>query len=257
MRPLLCLLLLACALPAQAQLFKDDEARQWIIELRTRVQGIAEARSAQQAEIKATQEQLVAQLAQLRGALGEISQQIEALRAEQAQLLPVREARRKEIAALVADQARFVATLEPRLKAIEPRTVQIDGASFEVLPEEERLYSAAMAKFKANDFFGAAFDYDALLTRYAGTGYSASALFWLGNALYGVGDFRESMRVLRSFIAAHPNHPRVPAAWLAVANCQIELKDPRAARKTLDDLIKAHAGSEAAATARERLPLIR
>ena len=40
---------------------------------------------------------------------------------------------------------------------------------------------------------------------------------------------------------------------LSVANCQVELKDTRGARKTLEDLIKAYPQSEAAATAKDRL----
>ena len=37
------------------------------------------------------------------------------------------------------------------------------------------------------------------------------------------------------------------------ANCQVELKDTRAARKTLEDLIKAYPQSEAAVAAKDRL----
>jgi TolA-binding protein len=40
---------------------------------------------------------------------------------------------------------------------------------------------------------------------------------------------------------------------LSIANCQIELKDMKAARKTLEDLIQAYPQSEAAAAAKERL----
>ena len=40
---------------------------------------------------------------------------------------------------------------------------------------------------------------------------------------------------------------------LSVANCQVELKDLKSARKTFDDLVKAYPQSEAAAAAKERL----
>ena len=46
---------------------------------------------------------------------------------------------------------------------------------------------------------------------------------------------------------------RAPEAVLSIANCQIELKDTRAARKTLEDLIKAYPQSEAAVAGKERL----
>jgi TolA-binding protein len=44
---------------------------------------------------------------------------------------------------------------------------------------------------------------------------------------------------------------------LAISNVQLELKDLKGARKTLEHLIKTHPASEAAATARERLSRLR
>jgi TolA-binding protein len=38
-----------------------------------------------------------------------------------------------------------------------------------------------------------------------------------------------------------------------MANCQVELRDARSARKTLEDLMKLYPASEAAAVAKERL----
>ncbi len=48
-----------------------------------------------------------------------------------------------------------------------------------------------------------------------------------------------------------------PEALLAVANCQAELKDTKSARRTIDELLKAYPGSEAAQAGRERLALLR
>jgi TolA-binding protein len=44
---------------------------------------------------------------------------------------------------------------------------------------------------------------------------------------------------------------------LAMANSQIELKDTRTARRTLEQLIKLHPESEAAAAGRDRLSRLR
>jgi TolA-binding protein len=54
-------------------------------------------------------------------------------------------------------------------------------------------------------------------------------------------------------VSSAPGHPRAPEALLALANCQIEMKDVRSARKTIDDLLKAYPASEAAAAGKERL----
>ena len=58
---------------------------------------------------------------------------------------------------------------------------------------------------------------------------------------------------LSALVAADPEHVRAPEAVLAVANCQVELKDVKGAQKTLADLIKAYPQSEAASVAKERL----
>jgi TolA-binding protein len=92
------------------------------------------------------------------------------------------------------------------------------------------------------------------LTRYgASSGYRVSALFWLGNAQYALKDYKESVINFRSLIAAAPDHMRVPESLLAISNCQLEMKDSKSARKTLEELIKTFPTSEAGVAAKERL----
>jgi tol-pal system protein YbgF len=78
-------------------------------------------------------------------------------------------------------------------------------------------------------------------------------LFWLGNAQYGMRDYKEAMASFRSVVASAPDHPRAPEALLSVANCQMELKDAKGAKRTLDDLLKTYPKSEAAQAGKERL----
>ena len=61
------------------------------------------------------------------------------------------------------------------------------------------------------------------------------------------------MQNFRSLLTTAPDHLRAPEAVLSIANCQVELKDVKAARKTLEDLIKAYPQSDAAAAAKQRL----
>ena len=80
-----------------------------------------------------------------------------------------------------------------------------------------------------------------------------AALYWLGNAQYGKRDYKDAIVSFRALVAGTPDHPRVPEALLSIANCQIELKDNKAARRTLEELIKTHPSSEAAAAAKQRI----
>jgi TolA-binding protein len=54
-------------------------------------------------------------------------------------------------------------------------------------------------------------------------------------------------------LTAAPVHLRAPEAALSIANCQIELKDGKSARKTLEDILKVYPQSEAAGVAKTRL----
>jgi tol-pal system protein YbgF len=84
-----------------------------------------------------------------------------------------------------------------------------------------------------------------------------SALFWLGNAQYATRDYKEAIVNFRALVVKEPEHVRAPEAILSVANCQMELKDTKAARKTLNDLVKAYPQSEAAVAAKERLAALK
>jgi TolA-binding protein len=64
---------------------------------------------------------------------------------------------------------------------------------------------------------------------------------------------RRPSNSFRAFVGAAPEHPRAPEALLAMANSQAEMKDTKAARKTIDDLLKAYPKSEAAQAGKERL----
>ena len=120
-------------------------------------------------------------------------------------------------------------------------------------PSEKKAFEAALALFRKADFAGAQTAFVDFLNRYSQSGYGPSALFWLGNAQYATRDYKEAIINFRALISKAPDHLRTPEAVLSVANCQVELKDVRGARKTLEDLIKAYPQSEAAVTAKDRL----
>ncbi len=246
------LLALGCV-GAQAGLFDDEEARKAILDLRARIQASDENAQSKLADQAKAQSALLEQVAALRRSVLELNAQIETQRADNAKLRGTQE----QLARDVADLQRLVKDvskgLDDRLRLIEPQKVTLDGKDFSADPDERRAHDAAMAALRSGDFDKAAAALGAFVQRYPASGYTDSARFWLGNALYGQKNYKEAIAVFRSMLAAAPAHPRAPEALLAVANCQIEMKDTRGARKTLDDLIKAHPASEAAAAGKERL----
>jgi tol-pal system protein YbgF len=245
---------LACAAgSAHAGLFDDEEARKAILDLRTRIANTDEAAKSRIAELAVVNSQLVEQLQQLRRSLVELNAQLELQRTESARMRGVQEQLQRDVADLQRRQKDGAQGLEERLKKLEPTQVSVDGKEFLADPDERRAYEEAVAVLRNGDFDKAAVALSGFVRRYPTSGYLDSARFWLGNALYGKRDYKEAVATFRTMIAAAPDHPRTPEALLALANCQVEMKDIKGARRTLDDLLKTYPKSEAASAGRERL----
>ena len=244
------LLALALVAPAaQAGLFDDDEARKAIIDLRQK-QEQSEARGKAQAESTA---QLLEQINQLKRSLLDLNNQLEVMRTEMAKLRGQDEQLTRDVVELQRQQKDAQQGVDDRIRKLEPQKVSLDGKEFLVDPEERRQFEEGMATLRKGDFAAASSALAGFNRRYPGSGYKASALFWLGNAQYGMRDYKEAMASFRNLISTAADHPRAPEALLSVANCQLELKDVKGARRTLDELLKTYPKSEAAQAGKERL----
>ena len=235
---------------AQAQLFADDDARKAILDLRAKL-----AASEEQARTRSAE--LNDQLQALRRSLLDLNGQLEALRAETAKLRGSNEQLLRDVSELQRKQRDLGQAVDDRLRKVEPQKVSLDGREFNADPEEKRQYDEAIALLRAGDFDKASQALSAFQARWPASGYGASARYWQGNALYGKRDYKEAIAAFRAFLAKAPEGDRAAEAMLAIANSQAEMKDKAGARKTLDELIKAHPKSEAATAAKERLAALR
>lgn len=237
----------ALSWPMQAHaLFSDDEARKAVIDVRQRLDAA-----------QATINELKQNESTSRRSLLELSNLIEQLRSEIAQVRGQNEQLARQVADLQRMQKDAQQGMEQRLREMEPATVSLDGREFQALPAEKREYEVALEALRASDFPRAEAAFESFLRKYPDSGFSPSVLYWLGNAQYANGKYRDAIGSHRRLVNGYPTHPRTPEAMLAVANSQIELKDIKSARRTLEDLVKAHPKTEAAAVARDRLARLR
>lgn len=255
----LCVVGLMGLLPTQAsaQLFGDDEARKAIIELRGRVDVDRRSTEAQLQRLAQDFARINEDTAPTRRSLLDLSNQIEALRAEQARMRGQSEQLARDVAELQRQQKDVLAAMNERLRQLEPVTVTLDGQEFRAKPDEKAEFEQAMESVRKAAFDQAVSGFSAFLKRFPDSGYRSSALFWLGNSQYATSAFREAIETYRRLLSVAPAHARVPEARLAIANCQLELKDAKSARRTLEDVVKLHPQSEAAATAKDRLSRMR
>jgi tol-pal system protein YbgF len=234
------------AFSANAALFEDDEARRAILDLRQKVD-VSQQRVTEELK-KANDDN-----AQLRRSLLDLSNQIESLRGEMATLRGQNEQLTRGITDVQRNQKDMTQGIEERLKKVEPGKVTLDGRDFSADPAEKQEFEAALATLRKGDFAAAQTSFTGFMKRYPQSGYKSSSLFWLANAQYALRDYRSAVANFRRLATADPEHLRTPESLLSMANCQVELKDTKAARKTLEYLVKDYPQSEAASAAKERL----
>jgi len=216
---------------SHAALFEDDEARRAILDLRQKVEKQNESLQQLQRVLLEQQnlfETMRAEIANLRGEKEQLSQDLK---------------RQQETAQGVSE----------RLRKFEPSKVAVDGVEFLAEPAEAKAYDDALAVFRQGDFTAAANAFSEFSKRYPRSGYGVTVLFWLGNAQYANRDYKEAIKNVQALITRAPNHARAAESLLSVANCQLELKDLKSARKTLTDVVKNYPNTEAATAATERL----
>jgi tol-pal system protein YbgF len=236
--------------PARAGLFDDEEARKAIVDLRGRVAAVDDAAKARHAE-------LAEQIAALRRSLLDLNNQLEAMRGELARMRGSDEQLAKDLAELQKRQRDLGQAYDDRLRKLEPVMLTIDGREVAVAQEEKSAFEAALAPMRAGEFDRAAASLVQFQRRYPGSAYTDQARYWHASALYGKRDYKQAIEAYRAFVAAAPGHPNAPDALLAVANSQAETKDPRAARRTIEELMKAYPQSAAAQAGKERLASLR
>ncbi len=243
---------LLSSMPAHA-LFGDDEARRAILELRQRHDALQAAQQKSSDELRRVNDENT----QMRRSLLDLQTQIDALRSDLAKSRGQEEQLARDVAEMQRRQKDIAQGVEERLRKFEPSKVTVDGREFLADPAETRDYDAALAVFRKGDFAAAGNAFTEFLKRYPQSGYRAVVLFWLGNAQYATRDYQAAIGNFRNMITVDANHPRAPEAALSIANCQLEMKEVRGARKTLEDLIKVYPQSEAATAAKDRLAKMR
>ncbi|WP_297351004.1 tol-pal system protein YbgF [Paraburkholderia sp.] len=225
---------------AHSGLFDDDEARKALLDLRAKVEAMRIEMSAR-IDTKSDKSSTLDLVTQNENTLQEINKlrgQIEVLA--------------NDLANAQKRQKDFYVDLDTRLRKLEPREVTVDGKSAQVDPNEQRNYDAAMKLFTSGDYAAAASALSDYVRQFPVSVYTPNAQYWLGNSYYAQRDCKSAIAAQLVVLKNYADSPKAPDAMLNIASCQTELKD-KAAKKTLQDLIKTYPDSTAAATAKERL----
>ncbi|MGB0126405.1 MAG: tol-pal system protein YbgF [Rhodocyclaceae bacterium] len=247
------------ALPAQAGLFDDDEARARLDQLRRELGArIDKVESGQRGQIELSNqiETLRQETSSLRGQVEVLTHQIQELQKRQQDLYIDLDTRLRK--------------LEPTPKADDPRAenggvppavgagaaarADSSGEIAKSNPQaESRDYEAALNLFKAGKYKESAAAFESFIKNHGSSGFLASAHYWLGNSLYQVRDYKRAKETFQKVPSNWPKDPKAPDALLGVANCQLDGGDMKSYRATLTALIAKYPTSTAAQIAKQRL----
>ncbi len=148
--------------------------------------------------------------------------------------------------------------LEERKKALVATTNATSGKGApETVTKEtvtpETLYSTALKLVKSSQFEMGIKKFEEFLKKYPTHPLAANAFYWIGEAYYGLGKYRDAILQFEDFRRKYPHSAKVPASLLKEALAFLKLQDKGAARILLGKLIKDYPKSQEALKARELL----
>jgi len=224
------------AMPAEAGLFDDDEARNRIEQLRGEVTELGKrAETVNRNQI-------------------DFANQIEAIKADIAKLRGQIEVLTYELEAAQKRQKDFYVDLDSRLRKLETPPVETRPEVPKVDPAQEtRDYEAALANLKAAKFKEAAAAFVAFIKAYPNSSLAASAHYWGGYAHAQARDHAGAAELFGKFAAGWPKDERAPLALESRVSSLEAAKDTKAARATLEQLAESYPASDAGKRAKLRL----
>lgn len=203
----------------------------------------------------------------------DLLKEVETLKAELAKLRGQSEVQAHQLDTLGKRQNDLYADLDVRIG--ELAKVAAPGPAVEAPPDahstagpnagvppaeaatESRSYEAALEQFRAANYAAAIAGFNAFLKAYPNSSLGANAQYWIGYSYYALKDYKTSLAHQQKLVAAYPGNAKVPDAMLNMATNQIALGNLDAARKTLEDIVAKHPGTNAATLAARRLAALK
>jgi len=230
------LLTATLALPAQAGMFDDEEARKQIEQLRTELTDLAkraDTTSRNQIDFANQVEAIKSDIAKLRGQIEVLTYGLEAA-----------QKRQKD----------FYVDLDNRLRKLEQPPPEARAEPAKPDPAlETRDYEAALAGLKAAKFKEAAASFLAFIKTYPNGSLAASAHYWGAYAHAQAKDHADAAELFGKFAAGWPNDDRAPGALESRITSLEASKDWKGVRATLEQLAERYPNSEAGKRAKLRL----
>lgn len=247
------------ALPAQAGLFDDKEARDWIAKQQQQIDDLAAGRKALEERITKLEtslltllnqnEQMTLELSKLRGQLEVSTNGLDNASKRQKDMyvdLDTRLRRIEEGAGSSPGTGPIAAAAEPPQQRVALSGAPPDAA-------ETNAYEAAQTVRRSGNYTGAIVAFQNFLSKYPTSSLAPRAQYWIGDSYFNLKDYKLAAASQQKLLAQYPDSSSVPDALLNLASAQVEIGDAASARKHLESLVGRYPTSDAAEKARKRL----
>ncbi len=126
-----------------------------------------------------------------------------------------------------------------------------------LLQGEQQAYQDAFNLLRELRYDKATLAFRDFLKKYPNGRYAHIAQYWLGEASYAQGKFKQAIKDYQALIDNYPNSPKLAEAMLKIGYSEYELKNYKAAQDSLERLIKSYPGTTEAGQAKNLLKKIR
>jgi len=250
----LMLLSLCFAVPAQAGLFSDDEARKQVQEVEARVLKLEEINKQQTQSMLDLQGQIDAQNGEIRKLRGQNEELTHGLQDA--------EKREKDFYVDLDTRLRHFESADGNAPAaVSAEPVVAEPVVIKVKPEdlasENRAIETAYGLSNSGDYTNAVVAFEQFISKYPDSVHVSNARYWLGNAQFALQDYKAALATYRELLKVAPYTPKAPDVLFNIAGCQQELKAVNNAQATLKQLIAKYPDSAAAAKAKNLLTVVK
>lgn len=201
--------------------------------------------------------ELVNQITQLRSEVQELRGQIEQL---QQQLEQAKQGQRSQyldldgrLKRLEGGGAAPVAVVPSASPVAAPAAAPLVPAGSPAGTDERGAYTHAFDALKGGDYAESARRFRDFIAAHPGGQYAPNALYWLGESYYVTQNYALAGEQFQALLDRYPAHDKAPGALLKLGLAQYGLKDYAGADATLNQVLQRYPGSDVARTADDRL----
>ena len=200
--------------------------------------------------------QLRAEVQELRGQIEQLQQQMEQARQSQRSQYLDLDGRMNRMEGGAATTASPVASAPAAPPAASTADVAPTTSSAMAGMDERSAYAFAFDALKSGDYVESSRRFRDFLAAFPGGQYAPNALYWLGESYYVTQNYALAADQFRALLAQYPTHDKAAGALLKLGLCDYGLGKLPEAERTLAEVVAKYPGTDVARTADDRLRAI-